>query len=129
MLFEKPIDHSLKFSKRFRADQRAAVDEKRWSADHAELETIAQIFGHFLPIESGVQACSKGVLIKPDLFGKLDEVPSCPRCLAFKQAVVVFPKLSLVSRALGSLGGLLRMWVIRTGIIPIYHSDLARVLR
>src|SRR6185436_10360591 len=87
--------------KRFRANQGASVDEKRWSAGHAELETIMQIFGHFLPIAPGVQACGKGVLVKSDLFGKIGEVPSCVWGLAGKQAVVVFPKLSLISCALG----------------------------
>ena len=129
LLCKKPVDYSLKLGKGSSPHQGAAVDEKRWSAGNAERETIMQIFGHFLPITSGVQACGKDVLVKPDLFGKLGEVPSCPRCLAVKQAVVVFPKLPLVSRALGGLGGLLRMWVIRTGIIPIHHLDLVRVLR
>lgn len=84
-----------------------------------------EIFGHYLPILSGVQVCGKGVLVKPDFFGKLGEVPSCPRCLAVKQAVVVFPKLSWDSCALGGLGGLWRMWVIRTGIISITTLTLS----
>ena len=79
LLFEKPLDHSLKLGKRFSAHQRAAVNEKRWSAGNADLETIVQIFGHFLPIASGVQACGKDVMVKPDVFGKLNEVPTCPR--------------------------------------------------
>ena len=127
-MFEKPVDYCLKLDKRFRANQRASVDKKRWSAGHAELETIVQIFGHLLPIASGVQACGKGLLVKSDLFGKVGEVPSSAWCLAGKQAVMVFPKLSLISCALGGLCSSLRMRVVRTGIIPIHHLDLARVL-
>ena len=115
LLFEKPVDHSLKLGNGSSPHQGAAVDEKRRRAGNPEREAIVKVFGHFFAIASCIQTGRKGVRLKSQFLRQSRKVPSLPWGLSVKQDVVVLPKPALLSRALGSFSGLWRIGVLGPG--------------
>lgn len=123
MLFEKCVDHSLKFCQRFSANKWTAVDKESWRAGNTEIEAVPQVFGHVIMMASRIQTGYESIQLKSKFLRQRDKVPLLSGCLPVKQDIMILPKFVLLSCAEGGFGGMSCMRMVGAWKISIDNAD------